>query len=105
MQPGQSIVCEGAEELSGVGEVLELMVVMVGPGWLHKAYHPHLHATGLLTTLAGQQALICKCKSPKVTEHCLSCTYMLQHKLQLGDGATLNDAQYDGASRAIPRLT
>lgn len=73
VQPGQSIVCEIAEELSGVGEELELIVVMVGPDWLCEACHPHL---GSPTTLAGQQALICKCELPKATEQCVSCNYM-----------------------------
>ena len=76
MQTGQSIVCEGAEELSGVGEVLELVMVMVGPDWLCEACHPHLHAAGLPTTDAGQRALPYKCKLPKVTEQCVSCNYM-----------------------------
>ena len=102
MQPGQSIGCEGAQELNGVGEVLELVVVMVGPDWLCETCHPHLHAAGLPTTLAGQRALNCKCKSPKVTEHCVLCNYMLQHKPQLGHGATMNNVQCDGVSRTIP---
>ncbi len=51
----KSTVCEGGEELSGVGEVLELLVVMVGPDWLWEARHPHLHAAGLPAILAGQQ--------------------------------------------------
>ena len=72
VQPGQSVVCEVAEEFSGVGEVLELVVVMVGPDWLCEACHPHLHAAGLPRTDAGQRALLYNCKLPKVTEHCVS---------------------------------
>ncbi len=70
------MICEGAGELSGVGEVLELVVVMLGPDWLCKACHNHLHAAGLPATLASQQALICKCKLPRVAERCVSCNYM-----------------------------
>ena len=102
MQPSQSIVCESAEELSGVGEVLELVV---GRDWLWGACHPHVHAAGSPTPLTGHRALICKHELPSSNR--TLCVVQLhavspQHKLQLGHGVTLNKAQYDGASRTIP---